>query len=81
MFDRVNRVFTHGGKILGSKVQCMFCFETSTTEGRGGEKGGQLVLMGVPRRLQERSFFTARSEKFIDSTQFCIINGLFLDKC
>ena len=27
-------------KILGSKVQCMFCFETSTTEGRGGEKGG-----------------------------------------
>ena len=24
--------------ILGSKVQSLFCFETSTTEGRGGEK-------------------------------------------
>ena len=23
-----------------SKVQCLFCFETCTTEGRGGEKGG-----------------------------------------
>ena len=27
-------------KILGSKVQCVFCLETSTTEGRGEEKGG-----------------------------------------
>ena len=26
--------------ILGSKVQCLFCFETSTTEGREGEEGG-----------------------------------------
>ena len=26
--------------ILGSKVQCLFCVETCTTEGRGGEKGG-----------------------------------------
>ena len=26
--------------ILGSKVQCVFCFEISTPEGRGGEKGG-----------------------------------------
>ena len=25
---------------IGSKVQCLFCFETCTTEGRGGEKGG-----------------------------------------
>ena len=26
--------------ILGSKVQCLFCFEICTTEGREGEKGG-----------------------------------------
>ena len=26
--------------ILGSKVQCLCCFETSTAEGRGGEMGG-----------------------------------------
>ena len=25
---------------IGSKVQCLFCYETSTTEGRGGEMGG-----------------------------------------
>ena len=25
---------------IGSKVQCLFCFETSTTEGRGEEMGG-----------------------------------------
>ena len=34
------RLNTGVSKILGSKVQCLFCFETSTTEGRGGEKGG-----------------------------------------
>ena len=32
--------FTGVNKILGSKVRCLFCFDTSTTEGRGGEKGG-----------------------------------------
>ena len=26
-------------EILGAKVQCLICFESSTTEGRGGEKG------------------------------------------
>ena len=26
--------------MLGSKVQCLLCFEICTTEGRGGEKGG-----------------------------------------
>ena len=26
--------------IIGSKVQCLFCSETSTTEGRGEEMGG-----------------------------------------
>ena len=25
---------------IGSKVQCLFCLETSTTEGRGEELGG-----------------------------------------
>ena len=25
---------------IGSKVQCLFCFETSTKEGRGEEMGG-----------------------------------------
>ena len=29
------------GLIPGSKVQCVFCFETCTTEGRGGEKRGE----------------------------------------
>ena len=26
---------------IGSKDQCMFCFEICTPEGRGGEKGGR----------------------------------------
>ena len=26
--------------LIGSKDQCLFCFETCTIEGRGGEKGG-----------------------------------------
>ena len=35
-------VFPYTGMefFLGSKVQCLFCFETSTTEGRGEEMGG-----------------------------------------
>ena len=28
--------------IIGSMVKCLFCFETRTTEGRGGEKGGSV---------------------------------------
>ena len=34
-------VHTTGVEIVhGSKVQCLFCFEFCTAEGRGGEKGG-----------------------------------------
>ena len=32
--------FTGVEVFIGSKVQCLFCFETSTTEGRGGAMGG-----------------------------------------
>ena len=31
---------TGGQVFIMSKVQCMFCLETCTTEGGGGEKGG-----------------------------------------
>ena len=34
-------VFCTGVEVfIGSKVQCLFCVETCSTEGRGGEKGG-----------------------------------------
>ena len=36
-----NQCFSTGvSLILGSKVQCLFCFETYATEGRGREEGG-----------------------------------------
>ena len=31
---------TEGQVLMMSKVQCLFCCEKSTTEGRGEEKGG-----------------------------------------
>ena len=37
--------------ILGSKVECLFCFETWTTEGRGGEKGGSANLRTSTQNL------------------------------
>ena len=35
-----SEVCTGVNKILGSKVESLFHFETCTSEGRGGEKGG-----------------------------------------
>ena len=32
--------YTGGQEFMGSKVQCLFCSESCTTEGRGGEKWG-----------------------------------------
>ena len=43
--------YTGVGLILVSKVQCMFCFEICTPEGRGGEKGRYKFQNKVHRTL------------------------------
>ena len=55
--------FTGVEVFIGSKVQCLFCFETYTTKGRGEEKGGsancrtkhpQPLTHDIPRPLYSK---------------------------
>ena len=42
--------------ILGSKVLCMFCFETCSTEGRGGEKAGSAKFQKNTQNLLAKKY-------------------------
>ena len=43
---------------IRSKVQSLFCYETSTTEGRGGEKGGSANFKIAHRTFDPRNTST-----------------------
>ena len=49
---------------IGSKVQCVFCFEICISEGRGGEKGGGAS------RFQCESSYSSESNHYSDLSQF-----------
>ena len=45
-----HRRCTGGQEKMMSKVQCLFCSESCTTEGRGGEKGREFKFQKIAHR-------------------------------